>query len=72
MSTNPSAVFQDLEAIKSLYRNGDLSEEQRVFPYYATKADEKVNKVTWLHRDTLKNLMILDAVYPAANGQRGK
>lgn len=68
--THPSAVFSDLEVVKLLYRNGDLPEEQRIFPYYANPADARANRVTWVHRDHLKNLAALDSAYPAANSQK--
>jgi hypothetical protein len=71
-TTYPSAVFDDLDAIKLLYRNGDLPENQRIFPYYATPADRKTGKVTWVHQDHLKNLAALDSAYPQANTQKGK
>lgn len=69
-TTHPSAVFSDLEAIKLLYRNGDLPAEQRIFPYYASPADRMQNKVTWVHQDHLKNLVALDGAYPRANTQK--
>jgi hypothetical protein len=72
MSTHPSAVFDNLDAIKLLYKNGDLPLEQRIFPYYANPADAKLGKVTWIHKDNLRNLAALDGAYPQANTQKGK
>lgn len=69
-TTIPSAVYPDLDAIKLLYRNGDLPEDQRIFPYYASPADRIKNKVTWVHQDHLKNLAVLDGAYPQANTQK--
>lgn len=72
MSTNhPSAVFDNLDVIKLLYSNGDLPEQQRIFPYYASPVDKRANKVTWVHRDHLKSLAALDNAYPNANTQKG-
>jgi hypothetical protein len=72
MSTTPSAVFESLEIIQLMYVNGDLPTEQRAFPYYATPADKRNNKVTWVHQEFLKKLEALNAAYPQANTQRGK
>jgi hypothetical protein len=70
-NTLPPVVYDDVTSILLLYKNGDLAEDQLIFPYYHSPAHKAAGKVSWVHRDTLKNLLIMDGVYPGSNNQKG-
>lgn len=58
-------IYDDIKALVELYRNGDLPVDQMAFPYY-----ESAKKVSWVHIDSLKNMVVMESVYPTSNNKK--